>query len=136
MTILLDGSVLVALSLPEHVHHPRARQWFGLLSVQFATTPITQGTLIRMVLRSGLQINDALEALDLLITHEQHEFWPDDRPYDARALEGVIGHRQVTDAYLASLARTRGGRLVTLDEGLAVTHADVVDLLPPDEPPS
>jgi predicted nucleic acid-binding protein len=45
-------------------------------------------------------------------------------------MTGVIGHRQVTDAYLAHLARTRNGRLATFDQGLAKTHPDVVDLVP------
>jgi hypothetical protein len=43
-----------------------------------------------------------------------HEFWPDDA-FDTVALNGVIGHRQVTDAYLAHLARVRGGRLATFN---------------------
>jgi len=64
-----------------------------------------------------------------VVTHARHEFWSDDRPYDGSALRGVIGHRQVTDGYLAALARVRGGRLATFDRGLAVTHADVVYLL-------
>ena len=34
-------------------------------------------------------------------------------------LAGVIGHRQVTDAYLVALARHHHGRLATLDKGLA-----------------
>jgi predicted nucleic acid-binding protein len=43
---------------------------------------------------------------------------------------GVIGHRQVTDAYLAALARQRGGRLATFDAGLAQLHPDVAQLVP------
>jgi uncharacterized protein len=68
--------------------------------------------------------------LDVPCGHERHVFWPDDRPYDAVTLRGVIGHRQVTDGYLAALSRARHGRLATFDKGLAVTHADVVVLLP------
>jgi hypothetical protein len=40
-----------------------------------------------------------------------------------------MGHRQVTDAYLAALARRRQGRLATLDKGLAALHPDVAELL-------
>jgi predicted nucleic acid-binding protein len=43
---------------------------------------------------------------------------------------GVIGHRQVTDAYLAQLARRRKGQLATLDSGLAHLHNDVAVLIP------
>lgn len=44
---------------------------------------------------------------------------------------GVIGHRQVTDAYLVALARHHGGRLATLDRGLAALHGEDVFLLGP-----
>jgi uncharacterized protein len=37
----------------------------------------------------------------------------------------VLGHRQVTDAYLAALARHHKGKLVSFDRGLAALHADV-----------
>jgi hypothetical protein len=41
----------------------------------------------------------------------------------ARAiLAGTTAHRQVTDAYLAQLARARGARLATFDQALAKLH--------------
>jgi predicted nucleic acid-binding protein len=40
-----------------------------------------------------------------------------------------MGHRQVTDAYLAELARLHSGRLATFDQGLAQSHADIADLI-------
>jgi len=64
------------------------------------------------------------------MTQPRHVFWPDDAAFDAVSLTGVIGHRQVTDAYLAHLARTHDGRLATFDQGLAQLHADVADLVP------
>jgi predicted nucleic acid-binding protein len=45
---------------------------------------------------------------------------------------GIIGHRQVTDAYLAHLARSHSARLATFDQALAKLHADVADLIPAD----
>jgi len=45
-------------------------------------------------------------------------------------MTGVIGHRRVTDAYLAQLARHNGGKLATFDEGLAALHRDVAELIP------
>jgi predicted nucleic acid-binding protein len=45
-------------------------------------------------------------------------------------MDGVIGHRQVTDAYLAQLARQHNARLATFDAGLAALHSDVADLIP------
>ncbi len=63
--------------------------------------------------------------------HRRHDIWSDDQPFTKAALRGVVGHRQVTDAYIAHLARSRGGRVVTLDRGLAELHPDVTDLLEP-----
>jgi predicted nucleic acid-binding protein len=45
------------------------------------------------------------------------------------SLKGVVGHRQVTDAYLAQLAREHDGRLATFDQGLAKLHHDIVDVV-------
>jgi toxin-antitoxin system PIN domain toxin len=121
--------VLVALAVVDHVHHAAARAWWRDVRPVFATCPITQGTLLRLLLRQGVDAEVALGVLAGVTEHPRHQFWPDDRPYDAVALRGVIGHRQVTDGYLAALARARSGRLATFDRGLAVSHADIVDLL-------
>ena len=129
MTVLLDGSVLIALSITNHVHHERAGRWFASVR-RCSTCPITQGTLLRTLVRTGLGVDTALRMLETLTGNERHEFWSDDRPYDAETVARVIGHKQVTDAYLATLARSHKGRLATLDEGFAVTHFDVVDLVP------
>ena len=58
-----------------------------------------------------------------------HVFWPDSLGYQEVRMQGVIGHRQVTDAYLAQLARVNHGRLATFDGGLATLHQDVADLI-------
>jgi uncharacterized protein len=129
VTTLLDGNVLVALAVDEHVHHDVAAAWFERESDAFATTPITQGTLVRLLVRQGLTADVALSVLIGFTAHERHEFWPCDRPYDSIALRGVVGHRQVTDGYLAAQARARDAKLATFDEGLAITHADVAELL-------
>lgn len=129
MTFLLDGNVLVALTVADHVHHDRAAKWFARRRAGFATTPITQGTLLRFLLRGGTDATTALAVLESLTDHRRHEFWRDDQAYDAATLRGVIGHRQVTDAYLAGLARSRGERLATLDEGLASMHPDIAELI-------
>jgi uncharacterized protein len=129
MTALLDGNALVALAVADHVHHGPVRTWFGAGHRTFVTTPITQGTLLRLLVRNDVSAADALTVLDGITGHDDHQFWPDDVPYSSQALRGVIDHRQVTDGYLADLARRRDARLVTLDRGLAVAHGDVVDLV-------
>ena len=126
---LLDGNVLVALSVADHVHHEMAIDWFAASTQPFATCPITQGTLLRVLVREGLPVRDALGVLEAMTRHGRHQFWPADRPYGQRTVRGVVGHRQVTDAYLADLARTRGGALATFDAGLAAMHEDVAHLV-------
>lgn len=138
MTVhLLDGNVLVALSDSAHVHHDAAVAWFAGHAPPFATCPITQGTLLRMLLRHGAVDTppQAAEVLAHLCAHPRHQFWPDDLGYDVLPWHRIHGHRQVTDGYLAALARARGGRLATFDQGLAALHEDVAVLIArPDAP--
>lgn len=129
MTSLLDGKVLIALSVADHVHHGAVASWFAGLDGGFATTPITQGTLLRFLVREGFDASSAVRVLEGVTRHAQHTFWPDVSPYDSLSMRGVVGHRQVTDAYLAAQARTNTGRLATLDRGVAAAHADIADLI-------
>lgn len=132
MIDLLDGNVLVALADGDHIHHAAAECWFAKRQREFATCPITQGTLLRMLML-GRVVDDVSEALAILhgfLRHPQHRFWPDDSGYDGVPMRGVIGHRQITDAYLAALARKHKGKLATLDRGLAALHDDVAELIP------
>ncbi|RBY75523.1 VapC toxin family PIN domain ribonuclease [Geodermatophilus sp. TF02-6] len=131
MTHLLDTSVLIALGDDQHVHYETVRHWLANSSPSFATCPVTQGALVRHALRRGAKANEATEVLSSVTSDERHEFWPDDLGYGEIDLRGVVGHRQVTDAYLAGLARARSGRLATLDRALALLHPDVALLIEP-----
>lgn len=127
---LADGNVLVALTVVDHIHHSVALTWFDQEQPDLATCPITEGTLLRFLLREGQTAVEAITVLDAIRSQEWHSFWPDSLPFEAAHLAGVIGHRQVTDAYLVALTRHNGGRLVTFDKGLAALHAQHVHLLP------
>jgi uncharacterized protein len=129
VTVLLDANVLIALLVDEHVHHEAAESWFSGTTESFATCPVTQGSLIRLLVREGQSAATARQVLTETTAHPQHEFWPDDVPYSEVPTEGIIGHRQITDAYLAQLARARGGRVVTFDRGMAKLHSDVAELI-------
>lgn len=130
MTVLLDANVLIALVVDEHVHHTAAENWFTGSSESFATCPITQGSLMRLLLREGQSAATAQAVVKGTAAHPRHEFWPDDVAYSDVALRGIAGHRQVTDAYLAQLARAHVSRLATFDQAMAKLHDDVVDLIP------
>jgi uncharacterized protein len=129
VTLLLDANVLVALCAADHVHHDLAAAWFVQTEEPFATTPITQGSALRFLLREGIDAAGAMEVLGSVTGHRRHEFWSHDVPFTTATLRGVIGHRQVTDAYLAYQARRRGARLATLDRGLVALHADIATLV-------
>ena len=130
MTALLDANVLIALVVAEHVHHDAAAEWLSASDAGFATCPITQGSLVRFLLRTGQPPAAARDVVSALERASGHEFWPDSVSFAVVELGGVVGHRQVTDAYLAQLARSRNGQLATLDSGLAHLHSDVAVLIP------
>jgi uncharacterized protein len=128
-TVLADGNVLIALTIADHVHHTTAIEWFDGSDVGLATCPITEGTLVRFLVREGQSAHHAIAVLEALREQPWHTFWADSLPYRRADLGGVIGHRQVTDAYLVALAAEHGERLATLDRGLAALHGDKVILL-------
>ncbi|HEY6425418.1 MAG TPA: TA system VapC family ribonuclease toxin [Pseudonocardiaceae bacterium] len=130
MTTLLDANVLIALVVADHVYHDVAEEWFAGSDDSFATCPITEGSLLRLLIREEQTADNAQATLNALKHSERHEFWPDSVTYGDVPLNGVLGHRQVTDSYLAQLARIQGGRLATFDQGLAKLHTDIADLLP------
>jgi uncharacterized protein len=130
VTVLLDANVLIALLVDDHVHHQAAENWFAGRTGNFATCPITQGSLMRLLIREGQPSGAARAILNGTAADPRHEFWADDIPYTDVPTHGIVGHRQVTDAYLAQLARARGSRLATFDQALAKLHHDVTELVP------
>lgn len=96
----------------------------------FSTCPITQGSLVRFLLRTGQSAAAAQNVIRAVESAHRHEFWPDTVSFADVGVGGVVGHRQVTDAYLAQLARSREGQLATLDSGLAHLHNDIAVLIP------
>jgi uncharacterized protein len=130
VTVLLDANALIALLVDDHVHHVAAENWFAGMGEKFATCPVTQGSLVRLLIREGQPAAAAQAVLSGTTASPRHEFWPDDVGYTDIPVTGIVGHRQVTDAYLAQLARARGSRLATFDQALAKLHNDIADLIP------
>jgi hypothetical protein len=133
VTWLLDGNVLVALRVDSHVYHERVHRWFGTLRRdRFATCVLTQGTLLRVHMKTAADPSAAAawQALKELSAHPKHVWWGDRLSFLDVPHRHLQGSSQVTDAWLAELTRTRGGRLATLDSGLVALHPDVGVLLP------
>ncbi len=130
MPVLIDSNLLIGVAVDDHEHHGVAARWFAEQTGPIATCPITEGALVRHIVRNGRSMASALAFLTALVEREDHEFWPDDLRYADVPTTGVIGHRQVTDAYLAQLTRQHQGRVATLDKGFAAVHPDVAELVP------
>ncbi len=132
MSWLLDGNVLVALAIDSHVHHERAWRWFEGVGESFATCATTEGTLLRVHMRMAAagDAESAWAALAAFYAMPDHKFWAEAPSYREVDAGWVSGSAQVTDAWLAELARRKDARLATMDEALAKLHADVVFLLP------
>ena len=124
MRYLLDCDVLIALTDIDHTSHERATAWFEQSSGLFATCPITQGALIRFILRvkTDSTLLQAKRLLKEVVSLKGHEFWPDEVSFLELPERGVIGYRQVTDAYLIALSHHHHGKLATLDRALAAMH--------------
>ena len=125
---LLDTNVLIALLWPSHAQHELAARWFGRhRSKGWVTCPLTEAGFVRIVSnpafsRDAVTPREAARLLAANAVANDHTFWPDELPFaEAAAFAGVrlVGHQQVTDAYLLGLALRRSGVLATLDERIA-----------------
>jgi uncharacterized protein len=124
---LLDANVLIALMWPAHESHSRVQTWFRRnQSSGWATCPFTQTALVRILSNPAFS-RDAvspIEAHDLLaanVARPGHHFWPAeiDLASAIRSFRlGIVGHRQVSDAYLLGLAVHYKGTLVTMDKSI------------------
>jgi len=131
MVRLLDVNLLISLLDSAHVHHAAAVEWFrSVAAVEgWATSPITENGFVRIVSQvsyPNLRLTPGMASVSLARFKASfagiHNFWPDEISLtDASLFDLSIltGSRQTTDAYLAGLAHKKGGRLSTLDGGIA-----------------
>jgi toxin-antitoxin system PIN domain toxin len=121
--LLLDVNVLVALAWPSHVHHQQAQDWFARRRrAGFRTCPLTETGFVRISSNPRFTPDavaplEALILLDRITSLAGFEFWSADIPLGAAIGKDrpIVGHRQVTDAYLIALAAKRAGKLATFD---------------------
>ena len=127
MTFLLDANVLIAAALDGHAQHEAANVWLEREVDRFATCAVTEGALLRIHMQMAeLKTSKAAWAtLAAIRAHPLHEFWDNGFSYSAVRHRGVMGHRQITDAWLAETARRQHGKLATFDRGLFAAHKDV-----------
>jgi len=127
VAFLLDVNILIATAWPTHQAHQRVQEWIGRHSKEgWATCPFTETAFVRILSNPAFSPNavtpaDALALLRANLQHPAHRFWEDDvslinavGPFSER----LLGHQQVSDAYLLGLAIHRKGKLATLDRGV------------------
>lgn len=126
--VLLDVNVLVALVWDQHVHHRAAHDRFPSISGAWATTPVTESGLVRLLLTpqvTGRDVTGAevLGVLRGLRTQPGWSWMRDDTSLATSALDLTVlmGRRQVTDLHLVTLAARNGARLVTFNGSIAPT---------------
>lgn len=128
-TYLLDANAVIALVVAEHEHHGRAAVWTVSVD-RIALCPITEGAMVRYLIRVGETAATASQLLASMRESPRVDFWPDSISYADVALDHVTGHRQVADAYLASLAASHEAVLATFDGALARALSEHVEVIP------
>lgn len=134
---LLDVNVLLALAWPNHQHHSAAHDWFGAQARHgWASCALTELAFIRLSANpaytpSAVSPQEAAGLLEQLLRHRHHRFWSSPPAAEAKLFSFSLGHEQVTDAYLASVARHEKGRLVTFDPRSVPHGPDVVEVISP-----
>lgn len=133
MSVLLDANALIALLWPPHEHHDAMRHWFRHHAAKgWATTALTQGAFVRIVSQPAfagrsIPINETAGLLLRNLAHPQHGLLPLDFGFDAvidACSGGLLGHRQITDAWLLTAAIRHNAQLLTFDAGLPQLLAD------------
>ena len=126
MPDLLDASVWLPLSAPDHVHHARARQYWDVESADtLAFCRVTALALLRLLTNPRV-LGDAVldgavawEALETWLATPRVTYLPEsaglDQVLGGWASEIDIRGGHWTDAYLAAFAVSSGSRLVTFD---------------------
>ena len=129
---LLDVNVLIAAVWPTHEAHAKAQQWLARHAGEgWATCPLTESAFVRILSNPAFSPRaitpaDAWALLRANLEHPSHRFWGDDIPFwqAAAPFAGrLLGHQQVSDAYLLGLVLHKQGTFVTMDRA-------VVSLLP------
>lgn len=130
MRLLLDVNVLIALFDDDHFFNAKARALFARTKLKIATCPLVENGVMRVLnaprysKRGALGFELVREHLNRLCAGTDHAFWPDDlsiRTPGVIRFEHLLGHNQLTDAYLLALAIKHGGSLATFDQTVALS---------------
>jgi hypothetical protein len=127
---LLDINVLIALLDQDHAFHPRAHTWWKKDRPQWASCPLTENGVVRIMASPNYSkarqftVAELVSLLQTFTAATKHTFWPDTVSIrDATRFDHarILSSKTLTDIYLLSLAVEQSGCLVTFDQGIAVS---------------
>lgn len=127
MSHLLDANALIALAWPTHEHHPRMVKWFGQHArAGWSSTAFTQSAFVRVISQPAfagrpIAVAEIAELLLRNTSHAKHRLVALDFGFAdvwAACTGGILGHRQITDAWLLTAAIRNGMKLLTFDAGV------------------
>ena len=123
---LLDVNVWLALCLPGHPHHKRARTfWFEESAEAIGFCRITSLALVRLLTQASITGEPALSVSEAWIAYRDFRQLPEviflpepigcEELLESWALADGHSRKLWTDAYLAAFAQAAGARLVSFD---------------------
>lgn len=124
---LLDANALIALGWPAHEHHEAMQGWFAAHARGgWATSALTQAAFVRIISQPAFSgraigVGEVAELLMRNVAHARHELVALDFGFEevlGCCSGGVVGHRQIADAYQLTAAVRRRIRLLTFDAGI------------------
>ena len=124
---LLDLNALISLADVDSIHYRAIHQWFDAGGGRsWGVCPLTESGFVRVTSNPKYRgpnrtIEQATAILAGFALHPGYRYWPIAEkwsvltaPFSAR----LMGHQQVTDAYLLGLAIRENGILVTFDKAI------------------
>lgn len=130
MRHLLDINVLIALLDPDHTFHQRAHAWWGAQGRVWASCPLTQNGLLRIMASASYSktmqftVADIATRLVTFTVQSDHAFWSDSLSIlDAKHFQhtSMLSSKHLTDVYLLALAVENHGLLVTFDQHIPLS---------------
>ncbi len=124
---LLDLNALIFLADPDSAHYTDMHRWFDASGKDdWGVCPLTEAGFVRVTASPAFgganrTVAQASAILAAFAAHPGYRYWPITEPWSvvtAPFAARILGHQQVTDAYLLGLAVKHDSVLVTFDKGL------------------
>ncbi|HEX4322005.1 MAG TPA: TA system VapC family ribonuclease toxin [Acidobacteriaceae bacterium] len=121
---LLDVNVLIALTDKNHAHQSIALRWWSTPGLDWGVCAFTEAGFLRIATNPKVgthSMDGAVAILDDLARQPGYRYWPMPNNWTALTAsfrDRIVGHQQITDAFLLGLAVQEDGVLVTMDKAI------------------